>query len=99
MAYTQQTVLDGILYTLSFRWNSRSGRWFVDITDATGVILVAGICLLAGVALTSLRKHISGMPQGDFFVIDETGAERSPSLDDFGKEIKLVYYTPDTAGA
>lgn len=92
MTYTQQTKLDGSVYQLAFRWNSRAGRWFMDISSAAGVALASGICLLSGVPLTYRRRETtSGMPPGHFLVYDETGAGRSPDLTTFGKEVKLVY--------
>lgn len=92
-AFSQHTILDGVVYGLAFRWNSRAGRWFMDILSAEGVLLIGGIPLLAGIPLTyKFRETITGMPPGHFLVYDETGAGRSPDQDTFGQEIKLVYY-------
>jgi len=92
-AYTQQTVLDGTVYSLSFRWNSRAGRWIMDIAGADGQALASGLPLIAGVPLTYRRRETTaGMPPWHCLIYDETGAGRSPDLDTFGKEVQLVYY-------
>lgn len=92
-AFSQQTTLDGTVYGLSFHWNSRAGRWFMDIATAEGEALASGIKLVSGTALTYRRRETTpGMPLGHFLVMDETGAGRSPDLETFGKDIKLVYY-------
>lgn len=65
----------------------------MDISNAAGVLLLAGIALISGIPLTyKWRETIAGMPPGHFLIFDETGAGRSPDMDTFGNEIKLVYY-------
>jgi hypothetical protein len=91
-SYFESVTLDGVLYTLSFRWNGRALLWMMDIANAAGDMLAAGIPLLPHYPLTSrFIGCIAGFPAGAFVVIDETGAMRSPGRDNFGTDIKLIY--------
>jgi len=93
-SYFENVVLDDVLYTLSFRYNGTMDRWIMDIADAAGTMLLAGIPLLPSYPLTS--KYIGcipGFPVGAFMVLDETGAERIPTRDNLGQDIKLVYFS------
>ena len=89
--FSQRVLLDTVPYVLSFKYNSRTGLYTMDITSADGTVLLAGIVLLNGVLLT-LRYlgRIAGLPEGNFVVIDETEQGRD-LVPDVGKEVKLIY--------
>ena len=40
--YEFTTDLDGVTFTLEFRWNDRANGWFVEIRDVNGVRLLSG---------------------------------------------------------
>lgn len=91
--YTQQITLEAVIYTLGIRYNGRMDRWLLDIKDAAASDLLLGIPLLNGVPLTyKWVGRIVGLPPGQFLLVDETGAGRSPSKDDLGDDLKLIYY-------
>jgi hypothetical protein len=95
-SYTETVTLDAVSYVLSFRYNSRMARWIFSISTTDGIALLAGIPLLPSYPLTDrFIGRIEGLPAGQFVLIDETGAERVPGIDDLGKDIKLIYVSED----
>lgn len=91
-AYTQEVVLSGSVYQIGISYNARMQRWLMDIMDSTGAMMLAGIPLLVSFPLTDQYiGRIAGFPTGQFIVIDETGAERNPTRDTLGVDIKLIY--------
>ena len=82
--------LDGVVYTLKFRYNVRFARWVMDIADSIAEDIVTGIPMLTDI---DLLAHISNedLPPGRFILVDETGASRNPGETDLGNDIKLIY--------
>lgn len=92
LAYSLEVTLEGVVYTLSFRWNARMEKWIMDIGDATGNPLLIGLVLFEGIPLIwRFVDRITGLPPGGFLVIDETGQHRDPDQDTLGLDINLVY--------
>jgi hypothetical protein len=94
-AYEFQIELDGVVYTLSIRWNQRMGRWIMDIADADGVDLLNGIPLLTNIPLTDDYVK-AGLPPGRFICEDTTGGSKIAGVDDLGNDVRLIY---EEAGA
>lgn len=91
-SYTERITLNGSVYVLTFNYNLRMDVWFMDIATAAGTVLLAGIAFLQGLPLTYKNVgRISGLPPGDFVLIDETGQDRDPGKDNLGQDIKLEY--------
>lgn len=91
-AFRQVTVLDGAQYALEVRWNRREARWFMDIYDASGNLLMAGLPLAMGYPMTyKFVGRVSGLPAGQFFITDETQTGKTPTRDNLGGDIRLVY--------
>lgn len=89
-AYQFQVTLDGVVFTLKFRFNTRIDRWIMDVKDVDENSLVDGVPLLYG--LPVLDRFVGDdLPLGSFVVIDETGEERNPTRDSFGEDFKLLY--------
>jgi len=96
-AYTQKTTIEEVVYTLGLRYNARMERWVLDIMDAAGEMLLAGVKLLINYPLTRrFVGSIEGLPEGHFMIVDETGQERNPTRDDLGDDIKLIYVETGT---
>lgn len=87
----QTTTLDGRTFLLRFDWIQRAARWHLGILQADGTPIVMGLPLVNGVDI--LRPHRSDprVPQGSFAVIDLSGKDREPSLENFGEDIVLLY--------
>ena len=92
-AYSMRITLEAAVYLLRFTWNTRMSTLFLDISDAAGVILLAGIPLIINYPLTYKSVgRIEGLPPGQFVVIDETGQNRNPDPDTAGADVKLLYF-------
>lgn len=94
-AYEFQIELDGIVYTLKFRFNERMGRWLMDIADSISNELLNGIVLLTNVPLTD-DYVVANTPPGRFFCLDKTGQNKDSGADDLGNDIQLVYVEETT---
>jgi len=83
--------LDGKVYVLTFRWNTRDGAWFMDLADADGAILKPGIKLVCDWPLTAFRDTDPGLPPGMLSMFDTSGGQIDPTLDDLGTRVLLLY--------
>lgn len=87
-----RTTLDGSDYEIEWRWNTRSSRWWLRISDTDGQIVyepaVAGFPLLRSV--TGTRR-----PAGELVIIDVMGQGREPGLRDFVSDFAIVYFEAD----
>lgn len=89
--YEFQIDLEGVIFTLEFSYNTRSGRWHMSILDSTAEILYVGdIPILINLALHD-QYIIPELPLGRFIAIDETGQNNEATRETFGNEIKLLY--------
>ncbi len=100
-----QATLDGVTYTLAFRWNVRLGAWFLTVLDSdSSNVLVGDTALRVNFPLSAYMS--TRQPPGQFVVIDSSGQGLDPiaiSLDrsfatDLGKRCKLVYFTAAELG-
>lgn len=89
-SYKFQIELERVIYGLSFSYNSRESRWFMDILDSMGNPLVTGIKLLTAWAIAS-RFQSSELPPGEFFLLDTAGENKDPTRDDLGSRILMIY--------
>jgi hypothetical protein len=89
--YEFKTTLDGVKYTLAFRFNNRAGRWIMDIKTGSGTIITAGIPLLAGIDFPAQFQHIEGLPHGNLFLVNLADENESPGRDDLGVDVLLMY--------
>ena len=89
-----QVELDGRVYDLYFRWNSRGIHWTMDL-GRDGTVLVYGIKLVVTTDLLSQYQRIADMPDGILFVDDLDGLDNDPNDTNFGDRVVLKY--TDTA--
>ena len=83
-AWSQVTSLDGVTFTLDFAWSQRDGHWRLDLADAEGVLIRAGMVLGTGTLLLAGLTD-SRRPAGELVVVDTTGAnDLDPGFADFG---------------
>jgi hypothetical protein len=90
-----QFTLSGGLYTLGFRFNTRMGRWVMDVRDAQNNNLAAGLPILINLNLSG-RFAIPGLA-GFFVAVDDTGAGAQPGYNSFGVTHTLWYFDPTGA--
>lgn len=88
--YSIRVVLDGVIYILNFRYNSRYDRWVMDLLDneetpiAEGTPLQTGIVLLHGIITPEL-------PPGYFMVLNNVDDDSDPTEEELGEAINLYY--------
>ena len=88
--YPQTSVLDGTVYLLHFRWNERSGHWFLTMSDLEGNRLITGrkVC-----TRTPWAQHetIDGAPPGKLWPWTVEADDSDPGLRDLGSRVFLLY--------
>jgi hypothetical protein len=95
--FDMQASLEGVTYTLQFRWNVRNSAWYLDVLDEAGEsILVAGVKVVADWPLSAYT--VDRQPPGVFIAADTTGTGTDPALTDFGVRVVLLYYTSTELG-
>lgn len=93
---TKSVVLDGSLYFFEYRNSFRYDRLTVNIYDAQGDLLVAGLKLVAG---DDLLKPYSDerLPSGHLRVAASPG-DPPPTIETLGVSSWIVYITAQEAG-
>jgi len=88
-----QIILDAVVYTLKFSWNTRQQSWGMDIYEtSTNTLLIQGIKIEVD-WMPVFRYQIENFPPGDFIVIDTSGLQVPPERTEFGTDarVKLMY--------
>lgn len=88
--YSFKIDLEGVTYTLSFRYNTRDIIWTMDIADEGGTIILSGIPLVLGTILLE-RFPNSNIPPGDLFVLNLEDENAEATRDNFGTDVLLMY--------
>lgn len=89
-AYSFKVELETVIYTLSFAYNTRRGRWYMDLADQSDNDIVTGVPILVNIPLLD-QYIVEGIPPGRFIAIDESGNNKIPGEDDLGNDVKLFY--------
>ena len=82
--------LDGVDYQLSFLWNERADHWFLTVRDSLGTDLITARKLVADVPF-AVHDTIDGMPDGQLWIVDSTGAGEDAGLRDLGSRVLVCY--------
>ena len=91
--YKFKITLSGVIFTLSFRYNTRSSRWVMDILDPSGNQILCGLPVLIQRNVTSQYPTLA-IPEGVFFSTDDTGNGLQPTIYSFGTDHTLWYEDP-----
>jgi hypothetical protein len=89
-AFNFSTVLSGVLYKLSFKYNVRDEGWYFHIYDAGGVPLAMGQKACVNIPLLAQLTD-SRMPEGYLLLLDTSGRNEEAGPLDIGGRVKLVY--------
>jgi hypothetical protein len=89
--YDLTTTLDGVSYTLEFRWNTRDSSWFMSIRLEDGTDVVNGVKVVVGYPLGFRSRHAS-RPPGMFQALDTSGKKQDPGINDLGARVRLYYF-------
>lgn len=83
--------LDGVGYTLTFRWNERAGQWVLDFADGEGVVLISGLRCVVNVPLLARNRGAVGLPPGWLIFVDSSGADLDMGYEDLGRRVEFFY--------
>lgn len=95
--FSQETILDGKRFTLTFKWNDQDSAWYCDVEDTDGPIamgrrLVPGWLLLA--RCVDPRK-----PAGELMLITPASADGAmPAYTDLGDGARVMYFDAEELG-
>lgn len=90
--FRQRNTLDGVEYTLDFRWSQTEERWYLDLRDSAGTLLVGCIKLVANYPLLrGRRRSVAGLPPGELWIADGREFPADPGLDELGDTHQLLY--------
>lgn len=85
-------VLDGNNYRFTFRWNTTSEKWYMDIVGISNNVDIRGKACMCGKDL--LKQH--GYSElGQIWIIDNLGQDTDPDFDSFGARHTIEYYPLD----
>lgn len=82
--------LDGTIYLLNVRWNSRIEKWTISIGLEDGTELVGERPIIADWPPFA-RFRSTSLPKGELMFIDTSGKNQDPGHDDLGSRVILVY--------
>jgi hypothetical protein len=88
--YTERVELDGVVFELTFSWNTREEVWMISVADADGVALASGVKIVVD---WELFRSVSNadMPEGIMMALDTSGAGLDPGLTELGERVILLY--------
>lgn len=86
-----RVTLDRREYVLDFRWSMREERWYLDLRDGSGVLLVGGIKVVTAWPLLARFRAMVGIPAGDLMIDDGRASLADPTLDGLGVTTQLQY--------
>lgn len=89
--YSELVDLAGVIYLLTFAWNTRDERWYMDIAQEDGTTLINGIPLVVDFPLLS-RFASNLLPAGMLMAVDNTGGGEEAEDEDLGDRVKLIFY-------
>lgn len=89
--YDLQISLDGVNYTLEFRWNTRESKWYMDVRTEEGDPIYVGLALVVDHPLGK-RCRDTRFPSGVLVAVDTSSARQDPGIADLGDRVKLLYY-------
>lgn len=89
-AYNFEITLEGVIYRLYFRWNSRFEFWVMDFQDRQGESILAGLKLVLDYEL--IRMFASDrLPKGALIAVDSSRRLTRIGENDLGDPVKLLY--------
>jgi hypothetical protein len=86
-----RVTLDRREFVLDLRWSMREARWYLDVRDSGGVLLVGGVKVVTSWPLLARFRTVVGVPAGDLMIDDGRANPADPTLEDLGASAQLQY--------
>jgi hypothetical protein len=90
---SQITTLDGRAFRLTFKWNARIGRWFLDMETSGGTSILAGKAVVLGADLLRQVRWNPEAPPGALIAVDFQAGGQEAGLETLGERVRLLYFT------
>ena len=89
-----EVTLDGSTYTFTYRFNERSNRWKVDITDVDGEYVVKGLTIVEEFSPTA-HLTLGNFAEGLLYVGTPDNTKAPVGFDNFGidKTYEMIFST------
>lgn len=82
--------LEGTNYTLTFTFNDRMGKWFLNLGDSKNTTIISQVPIIASWPLFD-RFIADAVPPGTLFAFDSSGTSTDPGRFDLGDRVRLIY--------
>lgn len=89
-SYDFSIELDGNIYILGFRFNTRLNTWMMSISGEDGTELLKNIPIHTYSDITAQYVD-SALPQGIFLAYDTEGELANAGRNDLGNRVQLLY--------
>lgn len=91
LAFSFKVDLDNRPFEFIFSFNSRSQIWTFDIKDDAGTTLLYKVPIFVKSVLLDQFKHDTRLPQGKLFAINLVDENASPTDENLGDDVLLLY--------
>jgi len=88
--YKYLVALDGTTYLLDFLFNARVSKWFLQVSDASGNLLLAPVPVVSTWPIIK-RFRDTRLPIGTVFPFDTSGNNEDPGRFDLGDRVRMLY--------
>ena len=88
--------IDSISYTFQIRWNGRDEAWYLQV-GLTGQTATIKLKTTIGNNLIAGYQHLTSVPKGGLYLIDNNGLDGRPTRDNMGlsKRFYLLYISEE----
>jgi len=80
--------LDGNTYKLTFKWNTNTKKWYVDIVGISNNVKMEGLACLCG---KDLLKKNGYSELGELWIVDNLEQDEDPDFYSFGSRHTVEY--------
>ena len=95
--FTQSVTLEGKDLVLRFDYNGREDRWYLDVRDEAGELVVGAVKVRCGQDLLA-KARARAVLEGFLVALDLAGTPASPGAPpgyaDLGRRVRLFYLEP-----
>lgn len=92
------TPLDGVVYTLQFRWNSRAGAYWMTLLNDVGDTVILGDVRVITILPMWFNRGANAGPPGALIFFDTSGRTLPPDFGELGGRVVLLYFSADELG-
>jgi hypothetical protein len=87
--YDMRVVLDNEEFEFSFDYNGREDRWYFDIKDASGELLVRGVKVVPSISLLG-QYALTGLPKGNLIASHALNDDdEAPGWEELGEDLRV----------